>query len=180
MFPNTNIANVTPLAGLAVISHAVCTLRLITSRLAFTGAPILEVCQRLLVCHYAPPSSDAVRRPPPSSYIVTVRKRRPDILKVCAITERICGVRITYKSRSLVSRDHPSHPCRITHWPMQDQNNQGTTLSPILVKPLTTGDRTTQQTSSAVTKALEGGPNLDIEHVLVKDDPRGWSDARKV
>lgn len=63
---------------------------------------------------------------------------------------------------------------------MQDENNQGSKLTPILVGPSITGDRTTQQTSSAVTKAIEGEPNLDIEHVLVKDDPRGWSDARKV
>lgn len=61
-----------------------------------------------------------------------------------------------------------------------DENNQGSKLTPILVGPSITGDRTTQQTSSAVTKAIEGEPNLDIEHVLVKDDPRGWSDARKI
>ncbi|KAL4080850.1 vacuolar DHA amino acid exporter [Scleroderma citrinum] len=35
------------------------------------------------------------------------------------------------------------------------------------------------QTSPAVVQLPEGKPVLDIEHTLVEDDPRRWSDARK-
>ncbi|KAG6330364.1 hypothetical protein ID866_8721 [Astraeus odoratus] len=61
---------------------------------------------------------------------------------------------------------------------MQVTTNQSATLSP--AETVTRVGDSALASPSVSTKALEGDPKLDIEHALVADDPRTWSDARKI